>query len=198
MAPSLHGGRIRSSITGKPPLSFPPLAKQWLTREARVDDARPTPLVQVQVEGKGREGERKGMDSAASAPEVEKSTRKKISKALPDSYSIPEAVLTHAAGLGLSSAEITREHTKFCNHAKQTDRRCAEWVPAEETWMIGAAERLGKSPAVSGNAAPDWNVVIELYKRTGHWSRWAGPDPESPACKAPPDLLEKHGLRTMQ
>jgi hypothetical protein len=33
-----------------------------LTREARVDDASPTPLVQVQGEGKGKEGERKGKE----------------------------------------------------------------------------------------------------------------------------------------
>jgi hypothetical protein len=168
-----------------------------LTREARVTDATTTPLVQVQGEGKGREGERKGMDSDANAPEFEKSSRKKVSKALPDSYQLSERILAYAVRLGLSNSEVVREHTKFCNHAKQTDRRCAEWEPAEETWMLGAAERLGKQPT-TGSVAPDWNVVIELYKRTGHWSRWAGPDPESPACKAPPDLLEKHGLRTMQ
>lgn len=141
---------------------------------------------------------REETDSDANAPEVEKSTRKKIAKALPDGYEISERVRSYAASLGLSGNEIAREHTKFCNHAKQTDRRCAEWEPAEETWMIGAAERLGKQPASSVNAPPDWNVVLELYKRTGHWSRWAGPDPESPACQAPRDLLEKHGLRTMQ
>jgi DNA-binding MarR family transcriptional regulator len=141
---------------------------------------------------------REETDSDANAPEAEKLARKKVSRPLPDGYSIPEAVQSHAAGLGLSAAEIAREHTKFCNHAKQTDRRCAEWGPAEETWMIGAAERLGKSPPSSETAPPDWNVVIELYKRTGHWSRWAGPDPESPACQAPRNLLAKYGLRTMQ
>jgi hypothetical protein len=175
----------------------PPRGNNGLTREARVADATATPLVQVQVEGKGREGEGKGMDSDANAPEFEKSSRKKVSKALPDSYQLSERILAYAVRLGLSNSEVVREHTKFCNHAKQTDRRCAEWEPAEETWMLGAAERLGKQPT-TGSVAPDWNVVIELYKRTGHWSRWAGPDPESPACKAPPDLLEKHGLRTMQ
>jgi hypothetical protein len=136
---------------------------------------------------------REEIDSDASAPE-EKYSRKKISKPLPDGYTLPEQVRTYAAGLGLSSSEIAREHTKFCNHAKQTDRRCAEWGPAEETWMIGAAERLGKSPPSSGNVPPNWNVVLELYKRTGHWSRWAGPDPDSPACAAPRDLLERYGI----
>lgn len=36
-----------------------------LTREARVEDALSTPLVQVQGEGKGKEGERKGMETSS-------------------------------------------------------------------------------------------------------------------------------------
>lgn len=44
-------------------------------------------------------------------------------------------------------------------------------------------------------AAINWDSVIEMFKKTGHWSRYAGPDPDSPACRAPLHLLEKHGLR---
>jgi hypothetical protein len=44
----------------------PPSENNGLTREARVDDAMPTPLVQVQGEGKGREGERKETEANAS------------------------------------------------------------------------------------------------------------------------------------
>lgn len=162
--------------------------------EPRVVHASATRHEPAQGEGKGREEEGKGTDSAASAPELEKSTRKKISRPLPDGYQIPEQVLSRAAALGLSNLEITREHAKFCNHAKQTDRRCADWEPAEDTWMIGAAERLGKSPPSSSSGQLDWDVVLQLYKKTGHWSKWAGNDPTSPACEAPRDLLEKYGI----
>lgn len=160
----------------------------------RVVDASGTRHEPAQVEGKGREEEGKGTDSAAIAPELERSTRKKASKPLPDDYRLPENVKAKALELGLSKAEANREHEKFCNHAKQTDRRCAEWEPAEETWMIGAAERLGKEPPSSSSGAVNWPVVLELYKRTGHWSKWAGNDPSSPACQAPRDLLEKYGI----
>jgi hypothetical protein len=66
-----------------------------LTRASRVDDTTSTPLVQTQGEGKGREGEGKGTDSDANAPE-EKSSRKKISKALPDGYQLSERVRSYA------------------------------------------------------------------------------------------------------
>ena len=39
------------------------------TREQRVDDALVTPLVHTQVEGKGREGKRKGKDSLVTRPD---------------------------------------------------------------------------------------------------------------------------------
>lgn len=136
-----------------------------------------------------------GPSDGACAPKSrdEKNSRK-VSKPLSSDYKIPDTVAAYASSLGLSSSEIAREHTKFCNHAKQTDRRCVEWAPAEETWMIGAAERLGKTPSSSSTGPPDWKVVLELYKKTGHWSKWAGPDPESPSCQVPRDLLEQYGI----
>jgi hypothetical protein len=134
-------------------------------------------------------------DAIASRSRVSEKSPKKASKALPDDYPIPERVKAYAGTLGLSSSETAREHIKFCNHAKQTDRRCAEWEPAEETWMIGAAERLGKQPPSISSEPPDWDVVIAFYKKTGVWSKYAGNDPTSPSCKAPRDLLEKHGVQ---
>jgi hypothetical protein len=44
----------------------------------------------------------------------------------------------------------------------------------------------------------DWDAVLSTFQRTKHWSRWAGPDPESPACRAPPELLAKYGLSSAQ
>jgi hypothetical protein len=40
----------------------------------------------------------------------------------------------------------------------------------------------------------DWDAVLTSYKKFGHWSKQAGPDLESPACRAPPEMLEKYGL----
>lgn len=62
------------------------------------------------------------------------------------------------------------------------------------------AERLKSKTVASSVIRPDeidWDMVLNLYKTTGHWSRWAGPDLGSRACQAPPELLAKYGL-TMQ
>lgn len=40
----------------------------------------------------------------------------------------------------------------------------------------------------------NWDQVLTAYKKYGRWSRWAGPDLESPACYCPVEMLEKHGL----
>lgn len=55
-----------------------------------------------------------------------------------------------------------------------------------------------KAKPVDRPAEVDWDAVLSAYKRTGHWSRFAGNDPTSPGCRAPPELLHKYGLRTMQ
>jgi hypothetical protein len=61
-------------------------------------------------------------------------------------------------------------------------------------WIMA---RLRAKP-VDRVAEVDWDAVLSAYKKTGHWSRFAGNDPTSPGCRAPQDLLLKYGLRTMQ
>lgn len=59
------------------------------------------------------------------------------------------------------------------------------------------ATRLKAKPVASTIVRPDevdWDMVLKLYKTTGHWSKWAGPTLDSPACRAPPELLTKYGL----
>jgi hypothetical protein len=40
----------------------------------------------------------------------------------------------------------------------------------------------------------NWDSVLSDFKKFNRWSRWAGPDLESPACKAPAEMLAKYGL----
>lgn len=58
-------------------------------------------------------------------------------------------------------------------HAKKAPPREAVVMTAEET---------------------DWEAVCKSYKAFGQWSKWAGPDPDSEACRCPRDVLAKHGL----
>lgn len=60
-------------------------------------------------------------------------------------------------------------------------------------WISRALKSRSSSPSLSSEV--DWESVVSTFARTKHWSRWAGPDPDSPACRAPPQLLEKYGIK---
>jgi hypothetical protein len=57
------------------------------------------------------------------------------------------------------------------------------------------AKKAPPRKAVGPPPPMDWDAVLTTYKKVGHWSRDAGPDLESPACRCPPEFLEKHGLK---
>jgi hypothetical protein len=60
-------------------------------------------------------------------------------------------------------------------------------------WIMA---RLKGAKQVGGFPAVDWDAVLSAYKKTGHWSRYAGNDPSSPGCRCPPEILAKYGLLT--
>jgi hypothetical protein len=70
-----------------------------------------------------------------------------------------------------------------------------EFVPMPASWL-NSEDFV--SAAVSSFDEPkpiDWDNIVSFYARTRHWSRDAGPDPDSPACQAPPEVLRKHGIQ---
>lgn len=54
--------------------------------------------------------------------------------------------------------------------------------------------RRAVTPTERAAAPIDWDAVISMFARGGHWSRYAGPEPGMGGCRAPPDLLAKHGI----
>lgn len=40
----------------------------------------------------------------------------------------------------------------------------------------------------------DWDAVLTSFKKFGAWSKYAGPDLDSPECRAPIQMLAKYGL----
>jgi hypothetical protein len=66
------------------------------------------------------------------------------------------------------------------------------------TWLNQA--RWEDQPAgsvVQSRADQDdinWDAVLTTYKRMGIWSKHAGPDLDSPECRAPADMLAKYGF----
>jgi hypothetical protein len=57
-----------------------------------------------------------------------------------------------------------------------------------------ASKAPPRQPVVMKAEEVDWDTTLKTFKQTGHWSRWAGPDLDSPACRAPPEMLAKYGL----
>jgi hypothetical protein len=80
--------------------------------------------------------------------------------------------------------------------ARKRSIYATKFVPQAIKWLNDQRFLDVATQAFNEPAAVDWEQVLSVYRRTGHWSRWAGPDPDSPACRAPAQLLEKYGVRT--
>jgi uncharacterized protein YdaU (DUF1376 family) len=62
----------------------------------------------------------------------------------------------------------------------------------------GASEALRRGPLAPAFTRETWESVVKTYKEVGRWSRDAGPEPPSPACRCPRDILEKHGIKLLE
>jgi hypothetical protein len=51
-----------------------------------------------------------------------------------------------------------------------------------------------ESPSERAAATVDMDKVAEMFKKTGVWSKYAGPEPGLTGCKCPPEILAKHGI----
>jgi hypothetical protein len=69
-----------------------------------------------------------------------------------------------------------------------------EFIPMPASWL-NSEDFLESAIAAFDEDAPlNWDAVLRDFKKSGRWSRFAGPDLESPACRAPKELLDKYGL----
>lgn len=71
------------------------------------------------------------------------------------------------------------------------------FMPQTVKWLNDQRFVDYAAEAFKASAEPqgiDWDVVLTNFKRFGHWSKHAGPSLDSPACRAPSDMLAKYGL----
>ena len=93
----------------------------------------------------------------------------------------PAAMIAAAKRLAVELAASNTAGTRF--------------VPQALTFL--AQRRFADEAVAPSPEAPaelDIAEAVKLFSRTGHWSRFAGPAPGLAGCRAPPDLLARHGL----
>jgi hypothetical protein len=44
-------------------------------------------------------------------------------------------------------------------------------------------------------AEVDWDAAAKMWLTMKRWPKGCGNDPDSPACRAPPEILRKHGIQ---
>jgi len=54
--------------------------------------------------------------------------------------------------------------------------------------------RRATTPSERASIVIDWDGVISMFTRGGPWSKYAGPEPGMLGCRAPRDMLAKHGI----
>lgn len=92
----------------------------------------------------------------------------------------PEVMIRGAAELAREEGARGNIGTKF--------------IPQAITWL-NQQRFQDYAVAAFDEAKPfDWEAVFTSYTKFKHWSRDAGPDPSSPACRAPLEILRKYGF----
>jgi hypothetical protein len=94
---------------------------------------------------------------------------------------------------GVDPKAIITAARKLCHTLKA--KIGTEYIPMPASWLN--SEDFTEIAAMSFIEQPeelDWDAVLSAYKKTGHWSRYAGNDPSSPGCRCPAEILAKYGL----
>jgi hypothetical protein len=133
---------------------------------------------------------------------------------VPDDFKLEDQSYNWALDKLGSPEAVERSLFRWKNHNRHTGARSHDWQASACNWIDSdaagresdksvhaAADRLAAKVA-SFDAGPavteeQWAGVLSMYARTGHWTRHVdqlGPDPSSPACRAPRHLLIKHGI----
>ena len=96
---------------------------------------------------------------------------------------------------GLTDAEIDKLAKKFvANYLAKGDKR-ADWSAQWRSWCIEDGAKKPKAVPDEPAKDVDWDKQIGRFKRGLPWTaKWYGPEPGQLGCRAPPELLAKHGL----
>ena len=95
---------------------------------------------------------------------------------------------------GVDPAAINAAARRHAEEMRKLKRIGTEFVPMPASWLNSEDFSESAMAALEVPTTINWGSIISFYKQTGRWSAQAGPDPDSPACRAPPELLREFGL----
>jgi hypothetical protein len=110
------------------------------------------------------------------------------------------------ADFGMTDNDISSEVLAFHAHHAAQGTLSNRWAGTFTLWCKRWREHRDKQapPRISLTKQPalprfepgeaDWDKAAKLYAQTGRWPREHGPDPMSPACRCPKDILARHGI----
>jgi hypothetical protein len=134
-----------------------------------------------------------------------KRTADPLGTPLPEDWIPDEACMKVAFDHGMDGAEVESEVPRFHAFNAQRGMFSQNWNKTWTLWCIEFKKRKAKEAAkptprveVSNNAPHvpserDWDFAAKMYAASGRWNMVnMGPEPTSPACRCPPDILGKH------
>lgn len=72
-----------------------------------------------------------------------------------------------------------------------------EFIPMPASWLNSEDFVEAAVAAFQPEPAIDWDAACKQWLTIKRWPKGYGNDPESPACRAPPEILRKHGIQPM-
>jgi hypothetical protein len=97
---------------------------------------------------------------------------------------------------GVDPKAILAALERFKEDLRKMNRIGTEFVPMPASWLnqedFSESAMAALEPETPREV--DWRTVLTFYKKTGHWEKGVGADPDSLSCKAPPELLREFGL----
>jgi hypothetical protein len=123
-------------------------------------------------DGEKEEGGEKKKDSELRSGDQPKKSRRKASVPLPEGWRPSSDGLDHAKKIGLTNRETELQINKFINHAREKDRRCADWDAAWRNWCLNALEFSGRSPPPAEGEPQQIFVPIESPRWGGLVAKW--------------------------
>jgi len=63
------------------------------------------------------------------------------------------------------------------------------WTTVDVDWLANAGFKFGSGQATISSPSFDWSAALDVYRSGTPWPHGWGPEPGTPGCRVPADLL---------